>query len=80
MEDYLKGSWIDFEAWIRGEIESEFRWKVRPMDTPSKRRMVAELILDGQRRNKGVFPRSDAFIERINEAAQAKDWEEDGIL
>jgi len=66
MEDYLKGSWLDFEAWIRREIGSEFRWKVRPMDTPSKRSLVAELILDSQRRNKGVFPKNDAFIERIN--------------
>jgi hypothetical protein len=70
MEDYLKGSWLEFEAWIRREIGSDFRWKVRPMDTPSKRRLVAELILDTQRRTKGVFPQNDAFIERISELDQ----------
>ena len=50
MEDYLKGSWLDFEEWIRREIGSDFRWKVGPMDSPSKRRLVAELILDTERR------------------------------
>jgi hypothetical protein len=73
MEEYLKGSWLEFEAWIRREIGSDFRWKVRPMDTHSKRKLVAELILDSQRRNKGVFPRNDAFIERINEPDGAKE-------
>ena len=72
MGDYLDGSWLDFEAWIRREIGSDFRWKVRPMDSPSKRRLVAELILDTQRRNKGVFPKNDAFIERINDSGRAK--------
>jgi len=72
MEEYLKGSWPEFEEWIRKEIGSDFRWKVRPMDTPSKRRMVAELILDTQRRNKRVFPRNDPFIEPINEPNQAE--------
>jgi hypothetical protein len=71
MEEYLQGSWRDFEEWIRREIGSNFRWKVRPMDTPYKRRMVAELILDVRRRNKGVFPPRDAFIERIDEPNQA---------
>jgi len=75
MEEYLKGSWLDFEAWIRREIRSDFRWKIRPMDSPSKRRLVAELIMDTQRRNKGVFPRNDAFIERINEPDRAKEVE-----
>ena len=73
MEEYLKGSWLEFEDWIRKEIGSDFRWKVRPMDTPSKRRLVAELILDTQRRNKGVFPRNDPFIEPINKPNQAKE-------
>ncbi len=75
MEDYLRGSWLEFEDWIRREIGSDFRWKVRPMDTPSKRRLVAELILDTQRRNKGVFPSNDAFIERIYEFDQAMEVE-----
>jgi len=75
MEDYLEGSWLDFEAWIRREIGSEFRWKVRPMDSPSKRRLVAELIMDTQRRNKGVFPENDAFIEPIDEPGRAKEKE-----
>lgn len=78
MEDYLKGSWLEFEEWIRREIGADFRWKVRPMDTPSKRRMVAELILDTQRRNKGVFPKNDAFIERINELDQAMEVKNGG--
>jgi hypothetical protein len=75
MENYLEGSWLDFEAWIRREIGSDFRWRVRPMDTPSKRKLVAKLILDTQRRNKGVFPRNDAFIERINKPDRGKEAE-----
>ena len=72
MEEYVKGAWLEFEEWIRGDIGSDFRWKVRPMDTPAKRRLVAELILDTQRRNKGVFPSNDPFIEPINEPDEAK--------
>jgi hypothetical protein len=76
MEDYVKGSWLDFEAWIRREIGSDFRWKVRPMDNPSKRRLVAELILDTRRRNKGVFPKNDAFIERISDPGRTEEVED----
>ena len=78
MEDYLEGSWLDFEAWIRREIGSDFRWKVRPMDSPSKRRLVAELIMDTQRRNKGVFPGKDAFIERVDDPGGAAEEKENG--
>ena len=73
MEEHLKGSWLEFEDWIRKEIGSQFRWKVRPMDTPSKRRLVADWILDTQRRNKGVIPRNDPFIEPTDEPTQAKE-------
>jgi hypothetical protein len=78
MEEYLKGSWQDFENWIRSQIGSNFRWKVRPMDTPSKRRMVAELILANRERHNGVLPESDTFIEIITNPAQAKEVDDDG--
>ena len=67
MDEYLNSTWEEFEAWIRRAIKSNFRWKVRPLDTPSKRKMIAGLIQDAMKRNNGVFPQSDAFIEREDE-------------
>ncbi len=65
MNKYLSGTWEEFEAWTRSTIGSDFRWKVRPKDEPAYREMIVGLIEDAIKRNNGVFPQSDAFIERI---------------
>ena len=41
----------------------------------SRRRLVADLIPDTQRRNKGVFPENDVFIERVNAPGGTKEVE-----
>ncbi len=64
MNNYLDGSWEKFEQWIRNTIESDFRWRVRPMDKRSNRRMIAELVQNDIKENNGTFPEKDAFIER----------------
>jgi len=67
MDKHLTGTWEEFEAWIRETIGADFRWRVRPQDTPANREMVASLVLDGIKRSDGVFPRSNAFIEKIGD-------------
>ena len=67
MDEHLSGSWEEFEGWIRNTIGSDFRWKVRPPDTRLNREMIADLIRDSMKtHNGGVFPKSNAFIERVN--------------
>ena len=53
MKKHLTGTWEEFEAWIKETIGSDFRWRVRPQDTPTNREMVASLVLDGIKRNDG---------------------------
>jgi hypothetical protein len=67
MGEYLYYHREGFEAWIRKIIGSDFRWKVRPRDKPSNRKMITDLIQDTMKRNNGVFPKSDGFIERVDE-------------
>ena len=57
MDNYLDGSWEKFEQWIRNTIESDFRWRVRPMDKQSNRQTIAELVQNDIKEN-------NAFIER----------------
>ncbi len=64
MEKHLTGTWEEFEAWIRDTIGSDFCWRNRPQDTAGNREMIAGLIQDGIRRNNGVFPERNTFIER----------------
>jgi hypothetical protein len=64
LDNYLKGSWEKFEQWIRNTIGSDFRWRVRPMDKQSNRKMVADLVLNDIKENNGVFPDKNSFIER----------------
>ena len=54
----------EFEAWIRDRIGSNFHWRIRPLDTASNRKMIADLILDEIKQNKGIFPEGDTFIQR----------------
>ena len=64
MNKYLDGSWNEFEQWIRFTIGSDFLWRVRPLDRQSNRQMVADQVLYDIKRNKGVFPASNSYIER----------------
>ncbi len=64
MDKHLEGTWEEFEAWIRDTIGSGFHWRIRPQDTVSNRKMIADLILDEIKRNNGVFPEGDTFIQR----------------
>ena len=64
IDDYLDGSWKKFEQWIRNTIGSDFRWRVRPMDKRSNRKMIVELVQKDNKENSGVFPEKNSFIER----------------
>ena len=64
MEKYLEGTWEEFEQWIRFTIGSGFRWHVTPLDNPSTRQMVADLVLQDIHENNGAFPQTNAFIGR----------------
>ena len=55
----------EFEQWIRNTIGSNFRWRVRPMNKRSSREMVADLVQNDIKKNNGVFPDNNSFIERI---------------
>jgi len=65
LNNYLEGSWEKFERSIRHTIGSNFRWRVRPMDKQSNRKMVADLVQNDIKENNGVFPDKNSFIERI---------------
>ena len=67
MDEYLTSTWEEFEAWIRSTIGSNFRLKIRPLDNYSNRKMIADLIGDAMKRNNGIFPKNDAFIEPVEE-------------
>ncbi len=64
MDEHLAGTWEEFEAWIQETIGSDFRWRVRAQDNATNREMVASLIPGGIKRNNGVFPEKNTFIER----------------
>ena len=66
MEKYL-GTWEEFEAWIRETIGSNFRWRIKPHDNTTNRKMIADLVKTKTRRNNGVFPDGDIFIERAED-------------
>jgi len=70
MDQYLSGTWEEFEAWIRRTIGSNFRWRVRPLDNLSNRKMIADLIRDAMNRNNSVFPTNDTFIEPPEESKE----------
>ena len=67
MDEYLTCTWEEFEAWIRITIGSNFRWKIRPLDNYSNRKMIADVIGDAMKRNNGIFPKNDVFIEPVEE-------------
>ncbi len=67
MEHYVTCTWEEFENWIRKSIGGDFRWKIRPLDNPSNRVMVTDTIKDAIKRNDGVFPDKNSFIERVGQ-------------
>ena len=73
MDEYLTGTRKEFEAWIWETIGGNFRWKVCPRDTPSNRRMVADLILSDMENHDGVFGGSNVFIERFRSMPTGKE-------
>ena len=50
-----------------------FCWKIRPWDTLSNRRMVADLILSDMENHDGVFGGSNVFIERFRSMPTGKE-------
>ena len=64
MDNYLDGSWDEFEQWIRNTIGSDFCWRVRPIDKRSNRQMIAKLVQTDIKENNGVFPEKNTCIER----------------
>ena len=69
VDDYiLSCSWDEFEDWIRKQIDGDFPWKIRPIDTRDNRETVVESILMAIRENNGAFPEAgDLFIEKLIE-------------
>jgi hypothetical protein len=58
-------SWDEFEDWIRQQIDGDFSWKIRPIDTRGNREAVVESIKKATRNNNGIFPETgDTFIEK----------------
>ncbi len=64
MNNHLDGSWEKFELWIRNTIGSDFRWRIRTMDTRASRQMLAELVQKNIKESNGVFPEKNSYIER----------------
>jgi len=58
-------SWDEFEDWIRQQIDGNFSWKIRPIDTRGNREAVVESIRKATRNNNGIFPEAgNTFIEK----------------
>ena len=64
MDNYLDGSWDEFEQWIRNTIGSDFCWRVRPIDKRSNQQMIAKLVQTDIKENNGVFPEKNTCFER----------------
>ncbi len=60
----LEGTWQEFEALIRDTIGSDFHLRVQPQDTNSNQDMIVSLIPQDIKRNNGVFPERNTFIEK----------------
>jgi hypothetical protein len=67
VDDYIFScSWDEFENWIKQQIDGNFAWKLRPIDSRDNREAVAESILMVIRNNNGIFPeKGDMFIEKL---------------
>lgn len=46
-------------------LGSDFRWRIRPMDTYKNREMIATIALEDIEKGKGIFLGKNAFIEKI---------------
>ena len=64
MDNYLDGSWDEFEQWIRNTIASDFCWRVRPIDKRSNQQTIAKTVQTDIKENNGVFPEKNTCIER----------------
>ena len=67
MDQHLKGSWEDLEAWVKDTIGSAFFWCIRPIDTTANREMIANHIIEQMKRHDGHFPDRDTFIAKVGE-------------
>ncbi len=63
----LEDTWQEFEALIRDTIGSDFRWRVRPQDTRSNRKLLLSLILEDIEMNNGVFSREECVYRESAE-------------
>lgn len=60
-------SWDEFEDWIKRQINGDFVWKLRPIDSRENREAVAVSILTAIKKNNGTFPvKGDMFIEKLH--------------
>ena len=58
--------WDEFADWIKQQINRDFSWKLRPMDSRENRKAVAESILTGIKTNNDTFPETgDLLIEKL---------------
>jgi hypothetical protein len=63
-QDFLSGSWEDFETWIKAKVGGEISWKIRPRDTRVNRRWWPRASSRPLERNRGRFPPSgNLFLE-----------------
>ena len=69
MDDYIFScSWDEFENWIKQQIDGDFSWKLRPIDSEKSREIIVESIELSIRNNDGTFPeKGDMFIEKISQ-------------
>lgn len=67
IHNHLDGSWEKFEQWVRKAIGSDFRWRIRMMDTRAGRQMLAGLVQKNIEENNGHFPEKNSYIERTSQ-------------
>ncbi len=67
LDDYIFScSWDEFENWIKQQIDGDFSWKIRTIDSRDNREAVAESILMAISNNNDTFPeKGDMFIEKL---------------
>jgi len=68
VDDYIFScSWDEFENWIKQQIDGDFSWKIRLLDSKYSRGAVVESIERSIRNNNGTFSeKGDMFIEKLS--------------